>query len=1178
MKYLLVVLFLFHLLLLESGCTQVIRSGTQQDGKVSTHESLHNGGNSLLNITNNNNNNNSNLYQQPNNNSNQPLNNEAFNNNLYQQPNNNTNNHQSLNNNEAFNSNQSFNTNEAFTTHPRHTAYIQFEAETPHLRNKRRSSPKHQSQRTNNKKHNKRRGSRTRKRTMVWKSTRSGRVATTTTTHTPPMRRLRNPRTRSLEHSNSSRDRGVGDILIAGDHASQDTLQGHVETPSHRSSTSVGQSTPINRPNTGLFLSSHQRSQPRFRHYRQFFEDNEEREGTGRRGVGWEVEHERGGGGGGGMRQGHGRVWGEESQQSGSTTRRNHHHNSQQQLMDQSSSQSFSIPETIVKDGKVFYRYDAGGVGTEEDSREHRRHSGSDGREDDIQSQSKRSHDSQSPSIDDGYNRPDNIPVDILGYINSGTDIPNNYVSAQAHTIASPDGGLSHAVVTGNMPGTTGMATAGHGNQRAEAWVHTGPHAVSRAQVSSPPGTTQLTAEVNAIPDGSIADAWADAPSGGTTHTHMDFSPDTHDYPTHGLASAIVTPEGGSTLASLGGEAGQQGSYFGSAISASSSQSQQQPNSTHTSLTHIGGNGSSQTHSGEEIHDIHDESQPTVELSHDMLGSIMEVVHQPQMVPEVAALPPPPPPFVMDRDGVLGGSGTPPRENEVEQVPQTSMEEGVDGHPNRVGGGQVGEVTYFKGELGPSPELDDLPPQPQYYDHYDYYSGIPSDGMQYYDPNNLDGPDTPYFEMGHEIFPVGPLHPVPELSFSTPSPADLYTDITFSTPSPPPSVTNTPDSPILVHQAYTTIAYLPSEIPTHHPLPDPLWSHQPTDAPSISPQPTYTVSLSNQPTPGQHYPRLPSSGHLYPDQLQPNTSTEIRPSTEDATDQVIPSSNATSITSHSGVGRDTVHEAGREGEEIWRETDIGTGREIESETGRMFGAGGWRETGTGGLGREMESGVGMKVDRGVVIVPGAVGTTHSLPNGADGPTLNVMTVAAVRGMVAQRAGVPISPGGKIPGAPGYRVPEGFRGHVVLGHDLPVETGSRRVLPGFNTQVRLDPEGMSGPVFASVSGSQNPRHQPGGTTGVHVTLASRGGRTHPTTTSTSSRGNYWSGVGGRPEAQNSQTSMARSTSARQSWNGGVTQGKSWNDRASSRQSWETGSSGNLGRCAPYTMICNVVICC
>nr|XP_045613437.1 uncharacterized protein LOC123767647 isoform X3 [Procambarus clarkii] len=266
----------------------------------------------------------------------------------------------------------------------------------------------------------------------------------------------------------------------------------------------------------------------------------------------------------------------------------------------------------------------------------------------------------------------------------------------------------------------------------------------------------------------------------------------------------------------------------------------------------------------------------------------------------------------------------------------------------------------------------------------------------------------------------------------------------------------------------------------------------------------------------------------------------------------------------------------------------------------------------------------------VPLVATSPGTSITLPGTTGGPVINVMTMSASQNMInssllAQRPGSPIQPGEKIPGAPGYRVPSGFRGHVILGHKLPVEADSRRVVEGFNTHVRLTPQDtLPNVVFASVGGPHTSQHLPeDNVPGVHVTLSGSEHSQSPVSSAPSSRtpettstsGRQVTGVSGRQRPYSQQRVEAAATgqvsesapwlimeSLRprnpelthssmlvqpvlpgKSWDGvgsmktsGNSWGRTWS--SSNRQPW--GSGGSSGQkqpamCKYYTISCQVV---
>ena len=92
----------------------------------------------------------------------------------------------------------------------------------------------------------------------------------------------------------------------------------------------------------------------------------------------------------------------------------------------------------------------------------------------------------------------------------------------------------------------------------------------------------------------------------------------------------------------------------------------------------------------------------------------------------------------------------------------------------------------------------------------------------------------------------------------------------------------------------------------------------------------------------------------------------------------------------------------------------------------------------------------------------------------------------------QRIGDPLQPGERIPGLPGFVIPAGFRGRVILGKNSPIEAESKKVVKGFNTLIKLQPQNYNSnnPVFSAVggpgsTGGFSADHKPG----IHVSLSS-----------------------------------------------------------------------------------------
>lgn len=236
---------------------------------------------------------------------------------------------------------------------------------------------------------------------------------------------------------------------------------------------------------------------------------------------------------------------------------------------------------------------------------------------------------------------------------------------------------------------------------------------------------------------------------------------------------------------------------------------------------------------------------------------------------------------------------------------------------------------------------------------------------------------------------------------------------------------------------------------------------------------------------------------------------------------------------------------------------------------------------------------------GVPLVPGEPGTSQILPSGEGGPLLNVITMPASQGMgtsmMQRRPGTPIQPGQNIPGVPGYKIPAGFRGHIILGHVVPAEGSSRFQLEDFNTQMHLTPQSpASGMVFASVSSPQMSQRltSEGGVPGVHATLSGgdhrqqyRARGQHPSMRADHTHATDHRQWGAGPAAGHARPSHrgqpgatlerdwqnGRVSSTAGSWNQNSISmpSKSWNGRHISQQQ-------NEDPCVYITLVCRVMV--
>lgn len=924
--------------------------------------------------------------------------------------------------------------------------------------------------------------------------------------------------------------------------------------------------------------------------------------------------------------------------------------------------------DTILKDGQIFHRHDA---------REERN--------DISRGQSRRRHarpGDQQLLFDEAPHR----DVGLRGL----TD-PGDFFTAEALN----SGGQSQTRVSGNMHGVDGSAVTLSRGKVTQAAVTLGENSSSRAHITDHHGPDDpiLASAVGADQRGGAADAKARASDAATTHAQIEFSPTDYDEAElgeHGTASALLTPNGESTLATLGGHA-SRGSYLGT---AHSSTLQAQPYATHNTYLHPSYPSFDNAHVQPSFDNTHvqpsfgnDHTQssfdnlqvqpsfdnPQVQssfesevtqrqdggnVSHglmdmsEMLSSIMETVHQPHVLPEAAALPLPGAKLIAAREGMVGGSGVPPQESEIGRVSQQLYQE-QEGDGRQVAppaAGQVGIATYFQGGLGSPPnDSDVIGPLPDYdFDPSNYY----------YDLSYLPDYQSPYLDLDPKVFSVEPLEL--DLGALHPTPPPLL-------PHPQPDLTS--HSPIVVHQLQTTTPDLPPHaspsleqsqeppetkdhaltpeqphISDHSLTTDSLHPSGQSHTPGQTQVPGNSTIPTQSPISGQPYTSDPLSSHIIPDYSRtPDHIPDYSQTTEQPyiadyvyiTEQpYIPDYSYTPdysqipdqpLTPDHHVPQQPLHPSSFPSPQQHRSPGtFHTPDRIPAQPPPPDQTSSQRETSQhpnprpsdtrpGAAAAEGRGSAGSvqatPMPMGVPLVPGQPGSTQMLPNGDDGRVLNVITIPANQRMdmsvMRQRPRASIQPGEKIPGAPGYRIPAGFRGHVILGHSLPVDGSSRHVAEGFNARVRLTPQSpASDTVFASVSSPQASQQltSEGGVPGVHVTLGGGGGYQQqyrvpapPHMASTGGhtdldRGNqrYRGQWAASPTARQVRPShraqsgatlenswqnnryRPSATSTTGSWNQGHSRlpSKSWNDRQSSHQ-----QRGKL--CAYITITCRLV---
>ncbi|XP_042869252.1 filaggrin-2-like [Penaeus japonicus] len=550
-------------------------------------------------------------------------------------------------------------------------------------------------------------------------------------------------------------------------------------------------------------------------------------------------------------------------------------------------------------------------------------------------------------------------------------------------------------------------------------------------------------------------------------------------------------------------------------------------------------------------------------MRQDMLGSIMETVHQPDMHPAIASYPasewsyPGQDYQYIDLDGLHGGAGIPPRESEIEQSSVPSDFEEGDGQPSD--DRRIDLATYTHGSHDSLsgqgkfhiPKIDPSP----YYD-YTVYSDYGYEGGDYGDV--IPHPDlSVHYDLEDSIDPHLDYIP-PEIL----QPPHLYPSTAETAPLPQPAVSpQRPQQPFLPGQPEPELTTPMPRIVVHQvqmslPQPDADdLSHTPTQ-PSVSPQPTTVPTISPQvPTQSPH----PHDGFTHPAVAQDSF---LQPVT----------SHTTLVQPLSHVGMPAPQHVDTSGPHMpapqprpasQPESHPPTIPPVDLE-------------GTGN-------------DRQMVMrtipLPGGPGTTLTLPNVPGSPTINVMAMPAPGrrldgSPLYERPGRPIQPGEKIPGARGYKVPSGFRGHVVLGNNVPVATN--RITQGLGAHGHLSPQRAShdSTLYSSAGASQRLAGMDN-SQGVHMTFSSGIHSQGPHSASAMSSA-MSSGRHGMPGMQRvysyRQTVTSQNMPMSQSEGTGPTSsGKSWDSMMSSGKSWNSKSWGSDGEmaCGYFSMNCNVV---
>nr|XP_027236288.1 uncharacterized protein LOC113827591 isoform X1 [Penaeus vannamei]XP_027236289.1 uncharacterized protein LOC113827591 isoform X2 [Penaeus vannamei] len=533
----------------------------------------------------------------------------------------------------------------------------------------------------------------------------------------------------------------------------------------------------------------------------------------------------------------------------------------------------------------------------------------------------------------------------------------------------------------------------------------------------------------------------------------------------------------------------------------------------------------------QELHPIDGSYHPsaigsTSSMGQDMLGSIMETVHQPDMQPAVASYPASEWSFsgqdyqYIDQDGLHGGAGIPPRESEIEQSSVPSDFEEGDGRSSYDGRTDLATLTHGSLDALPGPEdFHDIPKIDYDYSAFGDYNyedgdyghiigdGFHQPGLDYYPeyipPEILQSP--------HLYPPPAEVAPLPRPAVSPQRPQQPFvpgqTEPEFTTPVPR----------IVVHQVQMSLPQPGDDDLSHTPTQPPV-SAQPTTISSTSPQvPTQTAV----PHGAFAQPVAPQGG------LTQHT-TAVQPAVPQVPHVSMPAPQHVDATGpHMPAPQPRPHEG------------YVSASQPESHPPTIPPV-------------PLEEAGGAVDDRQMVMqtipLPGGPGTTLTLPNVPGSPTINVMAMPAS----GRRPDGSIQPGEKIPGTRGYKVPSGFRGRVVLGNSL--------AAVGFNGQ-----RGSHSTFYSSGGGPGASQYL---TQGSHSSSAMSSAMTSSRHTMPGMQRVY--SYRQTVTSQNmpmSQSEGTGSASSGKSWGSMMSSGKSWNGK-----SWD--SNGDM-ECGYFSMNCNVV---
>ncbi|CAL4144075.1 unnamed protein product [Meganyctiphanes norvegica] len=885
-----------------------------------------------------------------------------------------------------------------------------------------------------------------------------------------------------------------------------------------------------------------------------------------------------------------------------------------------------------------------------------------------------------------------------------GSSAAGGHFSAQAQSIGS-QGEITQTHVLGDVMGVQGSASNQGFGHKTHTHVTMGNHPEILSTHTDDQGMT-VSSKVQTGRHGGTVIAMAHGHGNSNTESHLDFTPHNNGFQSrnsngmssgHGTASITTSSLGTASKSSYDGEV--PGGIFTGTAEAGMIQGR----TSNSRFSHLNENDLEFSQNNMVMHGDITRNQKVSGHSdtNNMIGSIMETVHTPDMDTKISSFPVTGGSFtvggIIDQGGLSGGSGTPPRESEIENIASLNNEELPEGGSSQgvSNEGIVGLATYSRGQVGSPPGPGELTGDDDNNSNdHDYLNEyLNRYGNDVFDSNYESGmlsrEQTPYIDLGPEIEGLEPLgdvtsndqghrqfHPRHQLPSNTGTDQSNFQspDNNFNQ-----SLIYIPDEEAIPHimsqgnqehhgnhnlqNQWQEQSYQPWEHDTLKPYQSQDYENTYNYENGYIPQDVAELQAniqreSNQQAVHSEYlteeqlQRQWEEQHLGVRHEQPNDIPENHISSTMGNEDLFKSTTALpqmiqTISSQRQIEQQRdqfTEELHEEQSSAQTNHSVVLGHILPQSRPSFTRPQHSNTQSQTSLSEAVSSSSAIQHQRQSIhltetnaltnnttiarpdvdnIATQDLGTRETLAPVSPGkPDVNVVFANKMGGevdqsLLYQRPGKPIQPGEMIPGAPGYRVPAGFRGRVILGHNLPTQAESRKVVQGFNTHVKLSPQNPPSnmPIFASVSGPEASQFLPGSENrqGLHVTLSNGGYQPNMPSSSSSFSSSMshsslsngmpqtsMSGMHNIPSFQrtvNSMPNMNKSWNNQNvgnSWNnndnnrksmnnGMMTGGKSWSNSWSSRSSWSSrrgGGNGNSNRqndgsCGYFVMSCYMV---